>query len=276
MTNGPDGGASTAGAAGSASGAAGAAGTTSSGAAGTASSGAAGTTSSGTAGTGAGGASGTAGSCPALGCDPFCPNGVKLDANGCPTCQCNPVVCPAIACAAKCAYGFKTDANGCGTCECNPPPTCGPVCDIFCYYGNVLDANGCPTCQCNPPPPGMCDRTLCPLPAPGAPNYVCPDGKTVAGPACVTANGGCTWTILSCPVPTPAPCPCPAGQVCVQQIGGPAVPGTPAFPKCEAPNAMCLATVFAAHPECACLAASDGKCQFGGTTNTCTCDNGLR
>jgi hypothetical protein len=27
--------------------------------------------------------------CPALGCDPACPNGTKLDANGCPTCQCN-------------------------------------------------------------------------------------------------------------------------------------------------------------------------------------------
>jgi hypothetical protein len=27
--------------------------------------------------------------CPAIGCDPNCPNGTKLDANGCPTCQCN-------------------------------------------------------------------------------------------------------------------------------------------------------------------------------------------
>jgi hypothetical protein len=26
--------------------------------------------------------------CPAIGCDPACPNGVKMDANGCPTCQC--------------------------------------------------------------------------------------------------------------------------------------------------------------------------------------------
>jgi hypothetical protein len=26
--------------------------------------------------------------CPALGCDPACPNGTKKDANGCETCQC--------------------------------------------------------------------------------------------------------------------------------------------------------------------------------------------
>jgi hypothetical protein len=198
----------------------GTAGTTSSGAAGTTSSGAGGTTSSGAAGTAAGGASGT-GACPALGCDPFCPNGVKVDAHGCPTCTCNPTACPAIACAVKCAYGVESDANGCPTCNCAPAPTCGPVCAIFCEYGNVLDAQGCPTCMCNPAPTG------------GA-------------------------------------CSCPASQVCVQQIGGPAVAYPPPPPACETPRTACAST-----DPCACLAASDGKCKDAGA-RTCSCDNGIR
>jgi hypothetical protein len=297
MTGGSDAGAGKSGSAGSGSGAAGTAGTTSSGAAGTSSgaagttssgtagttsSGAAGTTSSGAAGTSAtGGTSGAGGSCPAVGCDPFCPNGVKLDPNGCATCQCNPVPCPAIACTTKCAYGYKVDANGCGTCSCNPAPMCGPVCDIFCQYGNVLDAQGCPTCKCNPPPPTptACDRSKCPQPAPANPNFTCPDGKTVAGPACVSDGGSCTWTLVYCPptpTPAPSPCSCPMGQVCVQQIGGPAIAATPpAPPKCETPNPACIATVFSAHPECACLAAADGVCKWT-DTSSCTCDNGVR
>jgi len=93
-------------------------------------------------------------------------------------------------------------------CACVPQkPVCGPVCDIFCQFGNVLDANGCPTCACNPapsPPPPACPRDKCPSPAPGAPNFTCPDGVTIGGPACVAnARGVCGWTIVSCPTPPP-------------------------------------------------------------------------
>ncbi len=37
-------------------------------------------------------------------------------------------------------------------------------------------------------------------PAPGMPNYICPDGKTYAGPTCQRdASGKCGWQIISCP-----------------------------------------------------------------------------
>jgi len=88
-------------------------------------------------------------------------------------------------------------------CSCVPAPImCGAVCTIFCEYGNVLDANGCPTCACNPPPANACSWEKCPAPAPGAANYVCPDGKTIAGPACLAqADGSCGWSFVSCPTP---------------------------------------------------------------------------
>jgi len=56
-------------------------------------------------------------------CDIYCAYGNVLDANGCPTCNCNPVptVCPAIKCKA-CPFGFLPDASGCQTCSCAPDP----------------------------------------------------------------------------------------------------------------------------------------------------------
>jgi hypothetical protein len=172
---------------------------------------------------------------------------------------------------------------------------CGPICDIFCEFGNVKDANGCDTCQCNPPPdqPTSCDRKNCPSPAPGAPNYICPDGKTIAGPACVTQVGGsCGWVFITCPPqcvqngaciagahwdPTlckcvPAPCPCKAGEVCVQQIGGPAIKDPPPM-TCEVPNPTCLLPKTS---PCACLSPADGRCKPSADDSACVCDNGIR
>jgi hypothetical protein len=127
-----------------------------------------------------------------------------------------------------------------------------------------------------PPAPTSCDWSQCPKPAPGAPNYTCPDGKTIAGPACVPVNGACGWTFVACPPPAAGGCACPSGQVCVQQIGGPAVADPPPPPACETPDADCLATIDAVDPSCACLAASDGRCKSAGAARTCTCDNGIR
>lgn len=105
---------------------------------------------------------------------------------------------------ALCVKGFVFDSSP-KVCACvavsPPPPTCGPVCTIYCQFGNVLDGNGCPTCQCKPAsaaPP--CPPEKCTGPAPKSANYVCPDKKTTAGPACVvTAAGVCEWALLSCP-----------------------------------------------------------------------------
>jgi hypothetical protein len=59
-----------------------------------------------------------------------------------------------------------------------------------------------------------CDA--CPGPAPGMPNYICPDG-TIAGPSCqAAADGTCGWVIVDCPdsggggTCDPDACPSPA------------------------------------------------------------------
>jgi hypothetical protein len=213
-------------------------------------------TGTGVAGNSAGGGGGASYVCPGLGCAPKCENGVKVDAHGCATCECNPSTCPDLVCTAPwsgaapgpgaggvgvpaviCPYGSKTDANGCATCECLPKPVCGPVCAIYCQYGNVTDANGCPTCKCNPPPPGACSAAEC-GPGPAIATRLCPDGKTTAGPICLRDQTGvCGWHITECPMPKtcdrnqcPQPAPgapnylCPdgktvAGPACVVAVG---------------------------------------------------------
>jgi hypothetical protein len=230
------------------------------------------------AGTGGAGVAGMSGTCPAYKCAaPMCANGVKTDANGCPTCSCNPILCPAIGCATKCAYGEKTDANGCTTCVCNPPPVCGPVCDIYCAYGNVRDAKGCPTCQCNPAPSGACSATEC-GPSPDLPSKICPDGKTVAGPVCLRdAAGLCGWHVTDCPPPASDTCRCPSGQLCINQIGGPATAGASQAPvPLPAPVCALPSTGCDALDECACLSGLNGRCKSAGTPRTCSCDNGVR
>ena len=220
-------------------------------------------------------------------CAIFCAYGNVPDAQGCPTCACNP-----------------PPTGPCTTAECGPEPgipsqicpdgktIAGPIC--------LRDQTGvcgwrittCPT------PQPACTTDQCPSPRPAGPNALCPDGKTVSGPACLpNADGTCGWTQVMCPKcvdnvlciqgdhwdstlcqcvpnpPPPGPCPCAAGQICVTQIGGPAIPNPPPS-QCETPDAMCLALVDTTSP-CACLAAGDGKCTPASAGN-CTCDNGIR
>ncbi len=74
----------------------------------------------------------------------------------------------------------KPPGTGCGPKPCDTDPGCG----------------GDPT-----PPPGKCDAKGACGPALGMPNYLCADGKTVAGPtgACLDTGTGCGWEVVSCP-----------------------------------------------------------------------------
>jgi pilus assembly protein FimV len=63
---------------------------------------------------------------------PPCPGGGSFSV----TCTRNPMgacewtgacqACPVATCNSMCPFGNQTDANGCPTCACNPPPVCGP------------------------------------------------------------------------------------------------------------------------------------------------------
>jgi hypothetical protein len=105
-------------------------------------------------------------------CAIYCQYGNALDANGCPTCTCNPPppvnpTCPCASGTAQTAYGCLTcgycangyvlDANGCPTCSCNPP-ACPEMKCASCPYGYVKDASGCPTCTCLPDPSLPCKQ----------------------------------------------------------------------------------------------------------------------
>jgi hypothetical protein len=101
--------------------------------------------------------------CAALGCNPMCPNGVALDASGCPTCQCSTcpagshaVSCPQVRCNLACADGFVHDTSGCATCTCRQPASCAPpgVACISCPFGYRTGPNNCRTCACEDPPAG--------------------------------------------------------------------------------------------------------------------------
>jgi hypothetical protein len=184
VTLSPDGGSS---GRGGSSGASGAAGEPDAGGAGTA--GASGST-------GAAGVTGTAGKGGADGgvacgpvCQIYCQYGNVLDANGCPTCACNPApsVCPTDECPASPPFAEPTCgsapiiAAAClrgtdGTCAWHAP-SCG-MCpaincpNLTCANGYVSDSGGCATCACNTCPSGThpvaCSGVTC--------NIACPYG----------------------------------------------------------------------------------------------------
>jgi hypothetical protein len=109
------------------------------------------------------------------------------------------------------------DANG----VCRPTPTVctreyRPVCGCDGReYGNPCQANQHNTSvayEGSCAPSGECTAEEC-GPAPGAPNYLCEDGVTTAGPGpCVRdADGVCGWSFVECP----------AAQVCGTRGAGP-------------------------------------------------------
>lgn len=91
--------------------------------------------------------------------------------------------------------------------DCPPAPgVCDriPQCEFACPAGmtNPVDDAGCThTCECVRV---QCSAQDC-GPAPGMPNWQCPDGTT-AGPSCSAgADGACAWRFIECP-PDTDPC----------------------------------------------------------------------
>jgi len=79
-----------------------------------------------------------------------CPNGRKVDANGCKVCDC--YVCPDTStCTNTCPGERKVDYRGCKTCDCQC--TTASTCpDLQCQTGFLYDQFGCKKCECKPCP----------------------------------------------------------------------------------------------------------------------------
>jgi hypothetical protein len=117
--------------------------------------------------------------CPALGCNPMCPNGVREDENGCPSCQCAGETvdpCAGLSC-----------GDGCTTCG-----TGGPCLGIaqFCDAKGTCAA-ATPTC---PAPSGLhwyatCGDPVCGLPARDPTLPSC--GSIEAGDPCTEPSAEC-------------------------------------------------------------------------------------
>jgi hypothetical protein len=151
-----------------------------------------------------------------------CPAGKNnpVDEQGCVhTCECVSVQCSAEDCGPapgmpnwQCPDGSvggpscSVGADGvCGWQIIDCPPDTDPCanisqCEFLCPPGmkNPVDERGCThTCECVQ----ECSNEDC-GPAPGMPNWQCPDG-TIAGPQCsIGADGVCGWQIIDCPPDT--------------------------------------------------------------------------
>ena len=99
-----------------------------------------------------------------------------------------------LSCAAMlCARGTTCVEHG-NSAKCVPVKM-DPCATVRCVAGTHCVAHKDGSAECAP------DQTCqCQGPAPMGMNYLCDDGVTVAGPACVQPNKGkCSWQIVSCP-----------------------------------------------------------------------------
>jgi hypothetical protein len=167
------------------------------------------------------------------------------------------------------AYGRPCPVIGpcvSGVCQQAPTPGCGPD-------GGTGTGHGC---AC--PNGGVCvqkdgNPITCEQPIAG-----CLGGATAC--SCLpSSDGSCTASpdvaglcICTTP-PPPVGCNCAPGQVCVQQIGGPAVPvGAPPKLICVTPIPGCLGGAL----RCTCIA-GQGRCSPATSGPAeCICDNGIR
>jgi hypothetical protein len=154
---------------------------------------------------GTGGTTGTGGKpmCGAI-CDIFCTYGNVLDANGCPTCKCNPMPeCPLIKCQADCPNGYAKDEKGCQTCTCLPAACtaadCGPMpatTTIACPASTKAPDNGgggaslvAPAFMCIRDASGKCvwQSPGCHT-CPALPCQACPNGYELGADGCSTCT----------------------------------------------------------------------------------------
>jgi hypothetical protein len=101
--------------------------------------------------------------------------------------QCGPV------CAIYCEYGNVTDANGCPTCQCNPAPAADPCATVRCAAGTHCEAQQviCKKAPC--PPVGACVPDKKSVSCGGFAGIPCPGGgKCVDDPSdsCDPSAGG--------------------------------------------------------------------------------------
>lgn len=95
----------------------------------------------------------------------------------------------------------------------------------------------------------LCAKSAC-GPALGIPNYVCPDGHTVAGPTgdCIStkADPTCHWQVISCP-PTCTPEQCGPEPLLPTQI---CADGGTAGPVCESVDGVCGWHITTCNDDC--------------------------
>jgi hypothetical protein len=158
-------------------------------------------------------------------CDIFCAYGSVLDADGCPTCTCNPppggpkVGCGGIA-------GFP--CPGLGKCVDDPSDSCDPnaggadcggICscidNVSCVAGTVFDSSPS-VCSCVPQTPPICNGPVCAI--------YCANGYLLDASGCPSC--GCNPSPpTACPVAKcPSPAPAAPNVICADgtTVGGPA------------------------------------------------------
>lgn len=137
----------------------------------------------------------------------------QLDETDCKTrkdCVWGTMPCTAPGCVNPACW--PTPIQACGANDCGAAPAIAKLCPDGSAAGMVCakGANGScgwqfmdcpPTPTPTPLPAPICSATDC-GPALGMPNYLCPDGKTIAGPTgkCLADSAGkCAWEVITCP-----------------------------------------------------------------------------
>lgn len=204
----------------------------------------------------------------------LCENGNVLDANGCPTCACNPP--PADPCATvDCSGGTHCDSGKCipdgvacggfagtpcpgsGQCADDPYDSCDPksggadcpgICQcvqtVACKSGDVFNSSPS-VCACQPAPPDPCATVKCAAGTHCDSGKCAPDGVScggIAGTAC-PGFGKCTDDPYDSCDPNAGGADCAGVCTCIQTV------------------ACTTTTVFDSSPSvCACVAPNPNPC----------------